>query len=132
MTEERDLPTPAEIIEIHEEIEESYGLDHTGISTQLPEQTLERILTDVDRHDSVYLRAAALLRDLISAHIFEDGNKRTAWTVTRLYLENHETIPAVRDPDRVAHVLRRIQRFDYRELADWLAAGDIDEDRLSP
>jgi death-on-curing protein len=130
--EDSDLPTPVEIIEVHEEIEESYGLTYTGISSVLPEQTLENILDDIDDFDGVYLRAAGLLRRLISVHIFEDGNKRTAWTVTRLYLEDNDAEPAMRDPERVATVLRRIQRFDTHELAEWLKTGNLDEDRLEP
>lgn len=132
MPEDTDLPTPAEIIEIHDEIEESYGLRHTGTSTALPEQTLKNILDDIEELDGTYLRAAALLRRLLSAHIFEDGNKRTGWTVMRLYLENHDTEPAVRETRRVARVLRRIQRFETEELAEWLASGSLDEDRLDP
>ena len=132
MTTDTDLPSPEDIIAIHEEIEKSYGLEYRGISAHLPEQTLESILSDVAEFDGVYQRAGALLRRLISAHIFEDGNKRTAWTVVRLYLVDHDTGPAVRETKRVAAVLRRVQRFDTEELAEWLATGSLDEDRLEP
>lgn len=127
-----DLPTAEEIIEVHDEISKSYGLTHTGIRAILPEQTLEQMIEEIDEYDDTYLRAAGLLRDLITAHIFEDGNKRTAWTVTRLYLQSRGTEPAVRETAHVAHVLRRVKRYDHNEIADWLATGTIDEDRLNP
>ncbi|WP_136689414.1 type II toxin-antitoxin system death-on-curing family toxin [Halorhabdus amylolytica] len=131
MTDEATLPTPSEIIEIHEEIEESYGLKYTGISAHFSEQTLSNVLSDAEEYDSIHLRAAALLRRLISVHIFEDGNKRTAWTATRLYLDQYGTEPAVREPERVATVLRNIQRFDTEELAKWLSNGEIDGEKLN-
>lgn len=132
MGSETELPTPTEIIEIHKEIERENGLTHTGSRRRFPKQTLAGILAEIDEHDGVYLRAGALLKRLISTHLFEDGNKRTAWTVTRLYLDDNGTEPAVRDSDHVAPILRRIQRFDADELAEWLETGEIDEERLDP
>lgn len=77
------------------------------------------------------MRAAALLRDLITSHFFEDANKRTAWSATRLYLDDHDARPA-ETGNRVPHILKRIRRYDVDEIADWLAEGEIDEDRLEP
>jgi len=132
MTDQATLPTPSEIIEIHEEIEETYGLKYTGISAHFPERTLSNVLSDAAAYDSIYLRVATLLRGLISVHVFEDGNKRTAWTATRLYLDQYDTEPAVQDPERVATILRNIQRFDSEELAEWLSNGEIDDGKLNP
>ncbi|WP_181685112.1 Fic family protein [Halorhabdus salina] len=132
MTDEAALPTPSEIIEIHEEIEESYGLKYTGISAYFPEQTLSNVLSDVAAYDGIHLRAAALLKRLISVHIFEDGNKRTAWTTTRLYLDQYGAEPAVQETEHVATVLRCIQRLDIEELAEWLSNGEIDDEKLQP
>jgi len=127
-----DLPEVDEIIEIHDEIEEEYDLTHTGARVASPWLELRNLLEDVEEYDGVYRRAAGLLRDIITSHFFEDGNKRTAWTTTVLYLENHDTEPAVRDTDEVERVLKRIRRFDVDEIADWLAEGDLDRDRLDP
>jgi death-on-curing protein len=68
---------------------------------------------------------------VITAHLFEDGNKRTAWTTTILYLDTIGDAPA-ETGDRVPHILRRIRRYDVDELAEWLETGNIDEDRLDP
>jgi len=132
MTDDPYLPTPSEIIEIHEEIERAYGLDHRGVSAHFPEETLGSVLSDVRDHDDVYCRAAELLRGVISAHVFADGNKRTAWTVTRLYLDDHDAGIIVEDTEHIESVLKRVRRFDTDEIADWLSNGDIDGDRLLP
>lgn len=77
------------------------------------------------------MRAAFLLRKLITTHLFEDANKRTAWATTEIYLERNGATPAERD-ESVADVLKRIRRYDVGEIADWLETGEIDESRLGP
>ena len=71
------------------------------------------------------------MRKTITRHVFEDGNKRTAWTATVLYLKEQDTEPAVRGMD-AERVLRRIRRYDIKEIAEWLKSGEIDEERLNP
>jgi len=131
MSENSDLPTPEEIVEIHAEIEREYDFKYTGARVVAPELKLKRLLDDVDEYSGVYHRAAALLRKILTAHYFEDGNKRTAWTVTVLYLEEHDHEPAERGHS-VERVLRRIRRYSVGEIAEWLETGDLDEDRLHP
>jgi death-on-curing protein len=127
-----DLPDAEEIIAIHDEIEEEYDLTHTGAAVAAPRLKFERLLRDdVEPYDGLYLRAAALLRNILTAHYFEDANKRTAWATARIYLETHGTEPADRS-NRVERVLKSIRLFDVEEIAEWLATGTIDEDRLHP
>lgn len=126
-----DLPTPAEIVAIHEEIEAMYDLKYTGSRVAAPRVNLEEIVRDAGRQDDVFTSAAILLRRLVTAHLFEDGNKRTAWTVTLIYLERKGETPPGGD-ETVERVLKRIRRFDVHEIATWLATGEIDRSRLSP
>lgn len=126
-----DLPTPDEIIATHDEIVDAYDLTHDDVNVVAPRLKLRRLLEDVADHDDTYGRAAQLLRDLVTSHYFEDGNKRTAWMTTRDYLDRLDEHPA-ETGDRVPHILRRVRRYDDDELAEWLRTGDIDETRLSP
>lgn len=84
-----------------------------------------------ESRDGIYLRAATLIRDLITAHLFEDGNKRTAWLVTREYLQRAGETPPPR-PDTAKRVLRRIRRYEYGEIAAWLRDDRLDRSRLGP
>lgn len=59
-----------------------------------PRLKIERLLEEIDDVDGLYLHAAYRLRKLITAHFFEDGNKRTAWAVTLEYLERNSEEPA--------------------------------------
>ena len=125
------LPSADDILDAHEEIEEAYDMKYRGIRVAAPRTTLREILDGAREYDDLYLRAAHLLRKLITSHIFEDGNKRTAWVVTREYLRQHDVEPGGRN-EEVERVLRRIRRYDVAEIADWLDAGELDRDRLNP
>lgn len=131
MTDDETLPSPAEILAIHDEIEAEYDLKYTGARVAAPRLKLERILDETAEHGDVWLRAAFLLRKVLTAHYFEDGNKRTAWVTTRTYLEANGLEPAERGAD-AERVLRRIRRYDVDELAEWLETGELDRDRLDP
>jgi len=126
-----DLPEPGEIIQIHDRIEEKYELTHTGAAVAAPSLAFERLLEDIDEYEGTYTRAAALFRKIITAHYFEDANKRTAWATTRKYLEDQGTVPADRS-DRVERVAKNVRNFTVDELAKWLETGEIDEGRFHP
>jgi prophage maintenance system killer protein len=125
------LPTPEEILAIHEEIEEEYDLTHTGAAVAAPKVDLREIRSDAMEFDTIYLRAAYLLRKLVTAHLFEDANKRTAWATTEIHLERNDLTPAERG-EPVERVLKRIRRYDVDEIAEWLETGDLDRSRLDP
>lgn len=61
---------------------------------------------------------------LADADIYEDGNKRTAWTVAETYL-NEAGKEAVPSDDVAERVLLNRGRFNEAELATWLETGDI-------
>lgn len=127
-----DLPDADRIIQIHDRIEDEYDLTHTGAAVAAPRRKFTELLTEVDEYEGDYQRAAALLQKIITAHYFEDGNKRTGWLTTREYLDDHGHVPADRAADRVERVTKSIRSFDVSEIARWLKDGEIDEERLNP
>lgn len=129
--EDETLPSPEAVLAIHEEIEDEYDLTYTGASVAAPKLELREIISEAGRYDDLYMRAGCLLRKLVTAHLFEDGNKRTAWSTTELYLEFNDTQPAERG-ESVERILTRIRRYDVAEIADWLETGNLDRSRLDP
>ncbi|AQL43285.1 hypothetical protein BV210_11530 [Halorientalis sp. IM1011] len=125
------LPTPEEILATHEELEDAYNMQYTGTRVPAPKLDLRDILQECEQYERPYFRAACLLRQLITMHLFEDGNKRTAWVTTREYLSRLDEVPAERGPTS-ERVLKRIRRYDVGEIAEWLEKGEIDKDRLQP
>jgi len=98
--------------------------------TAAPKRTLRReVLEPAAKHDDPYRRAATLLWKIESTHVFEDANKRTAWTVTRAYLRRSGIEPPI-DDGVAKRVVRRAGKFDIDELAEWLETGAVDESRL--
>lgn len=131
MPDNDQLPTPDEILAIHDAIEVVEEMQYRGTRVAAPRLELRELLDEADELDGVYLRGAFLLRKLITSHLFEDGNKRTAWAVTWIYLERHGLQPVEQDRS-VERVLRRIRRYDVAEIAEWLESAELDRERLNP
>jgi death-on-curing protein len=127
-----DLPTAEEILAAHDRIEELYDLEYPGTMAAAPKCTLRReVLEPAAEHDDPYHRAATLLWKIESTHVFEDANKRTAWTVAMEYLDRKGiNLGLSDDGELIERVVRRAGLFDIGELAKWLETGEIDESRL--
>lgn len=127
-----DLPTAEEIIAVHDMIEEEYDLKYKGTRIAAPRLTLrENVLERAAEYNDPYHRAAVLLFGIPSVHVFEDANKRTAWTVTMEYLDRKGIVPEFsQDNEGIERIVRRAGLFDVDELAEWLETGEINEDKL--
>ncbi|MEF8757408.1 MAG: Fic family protein [Halobacteriales archaeon] len=123
-----ELPTVDDVFAIHEDIVEQYDLP-PGTGRPFPRIPIESAIDDARERDDHFWRAATLLRGIANAHVFEDGNKRTAYTTARTYLSRVGKEIAPSKAQR-AVVMQHFTRFDASELATWLETGDIDEDRL--
>lgn len=126
-----NLPSARDVLDTHDEVVARWELKYPGVRVAAPRLKFQRLLEGVAGYDGVYIRAGHLLRDLTTAHYFEDGNKRTAWLTVRDYLDQHGLEPAERG-ERAERVMRRLRRYEAEELAKWLETGEIDEDRLHP
>lgn len=78
----------------------------------------------VPAHRTPMEKAGALLLGLCAAHAFDDGNKRTAWISTVIYLEQLGfilgEIPQLQVADFVEDVAVRIE--DIHVIAEWFVA----------
>ena len=127
-----ELPTGKEIVATHDELEEVYDLKYKGARVAAPRLDLKRIVQDACDYDDVYDRAAYLLRNIITAHLFEDANKRTAWTTILDYLDRHGLEPAKTEKEETDPVLNAIRAFEIEGISEWLETGDIDESKFNP
>ena len=132
MMSEDDLPTPAEIIAAHDQLEEAYDLKYTGFLKAAPKSKLRRnVIKPASEYDDPYYVAAVLLFEIQSVHVFNDANKRTAWTVTMEYLNRNGIDPVFgQDRQTVEKIVRRAGLFSTDELAHWLKTGEIDTAKL--
>ena len=132
MTEDDDLPTPSDIIDVHDRLERKYDLKHKGTMKVAPKAKLRReVIEPAQECENPYERASVLLFKIPSVHVFEDANKRTAWTVTIRYLERKGLKPDFTQDDKtIEKIIRRAGLFYPEELAEWFRTGDIDESKL--
>lgn len=127
------LPSGEQIVKAHDVLEEKYDLDHEGAAVPHPAVHCSEIVRETrDNHFDPYDRAGYLLRRLITAHLFEDANKRTSWGTIIDYLDRHGLEPAKTDKDDVEPVLNAIRSFSVEELSEWLETGEIDESKFHP
>lgn len=126
-----ELPSIANIHRNHDLVVDEFELDNTGIDDPFSDRKLREILAEAAEYDDVYLRAATLLREIAAVHIYEDGNKRTAWITTVEYLDRLGLEPAESAPEQVNRVTRALSRFQIEEISQWLETGEIDESRLN-
>ncbi|EMA48699.1 type II toxin-antitoxin system death-on-curing family toxin [Halococcus thailandensis] len=129
---ENDLPTAAEIVTMHEEIEKEYDLKYKGVRIAAPKLTLrEKVVEPASEYDDPWHCGAVLLFRIPSTHVFEDANKRTAWAVTMEYLNDQGLeVEFPQDDETIERIVRRAGLFDIEELAEWLKTGEIDESKL--
>ena len=83
-----------------------------GVPTNLPWHDRHTVQPTVDR------TAAAYLFGLARNHGFIDGNKRTAWVVSRLFLADHR-------------YLLEFDPMDAVQLVENVASGNVDESKLA-
>lgn len=124
-----DLPTVEEIHTNHEEIVHEYGLTHDGIGAYFADEKLDGLLEEAREYDDEFMRAAVIFRKLPSIHVYEDGNKRTAYLTVIEYLDRHN-LELARSGEIVERVLRNRKRYSIEEIAHWMETGEISDEKL--
>jgi len=84
--------TKEEIIKIHLEIEQMYGIDSTIIQPSNLDISVEapkRNIFGVEVFNSLIEKAAALMWNILKLHPFLNGNNRTGLAATSLFLERN-------------------------------------------
>lgn len=83
---------PEEILRLHFQVIEDYGGTH-GIIEENRLKSLaiapSQIVFGREQYSTIYEKAAVYMRNIIGDHLFIDGNKRTAVTVTGIFLSRN-------------------------------------------
>jgi death on curing protein len=80
--------TQGQVILIHDRIIESFSKEKGKMNLGNLESTLQRVEGyKEDEKDSLFWKATILLERIITGHPFIDGNKRTAYEATKLFLQ---------------------------------------------
>ena len=74
-----------------------------------------------DLYPTIYLKAAALLQSLCLNHPFSDGNKRTAWATTHLFLWRNGKKLKARTKEAVEFMVWVDRKKPtVQQIAEWL------------
>jgi death-on-curing protein len=74
-----------------------------------------------DLHSTIIDKAAALLESIITNHPFVDGNKRTAYVITRLFLMENGYEIAASAEEKYKMVNGTAEGiFRYEQIREWL------------
>ena len=113
-----------EILELHFWIIEDFGGSH-GVRDELGIKSLvaapRTVVFGEAQSVSVHEKAAVYLRNCIADHIFTDGNKRTAVTITGIFLARNgwRMTAAAVELENFA-VRAATDHLDIDAIADWL------------
>jgi death-on-curing protein len=113
-----------EVIKIHEILIEKFG-GANGVRDQaLLESAIHRPFQTFDSellYPSVVDQAAALAESLIANHPFQDGNKRTGYTMMRLHLMMHDLDIEASEDEKYDFVIKIASgNSSFDEIREWI------------
>jgi death-on-curing family protein len=121
-------PTKKLIIKIHKDMLEEFGgrpeFDR-GINV------FDAILEEVKKTRGVYRKAAVLLRRMATGRIFDDGNHRTAFEVTFMFLQLNDAEMKVKDTKKIIRFIKDIWFYNIDEIEAWLRNGQVPKESYS-
>ena len=105
-----DYLSKNQIILIHDKIIESFSKEKGKMTIGNLEATLERVEGyRGDDKEALFWKATILLERIILGHPFIDGNKRTAYEATRLFLKAND-YDLIAEEDEVIDILVKIAK----------------------
>ena len=116
-----------EVEEIHKILIDNFGGSHGIRDLGSFESALARPFQSFGNEElypSPILKAAALLESILINHPFIDGNKRTAYTIVRIFLlSNNIDIKASQEEKYNFIVSTASGNTDFDSIAEWLTSN---------
>lgn len=113
-----------EVEAIHEILIEEFGGSAGIRDLNLLESALARpfqTYDGVELYPTVLHKAASLIESLLSNHPFVDGNKRTGYVLTRLYLIKHGLEIHASEEEKYDFVISIASgKSKFEEILEWL------------
>ncbi|MCF8879355.1 MULTISPECIES: type II toxin-antitoxin system death-on-curing family toxin [Hyphobacterium] len=121
----RKYLTIAEVLTIHSDQIEAWGGDHSLRDAGQLESALYRPQSGY--YDDLIAEAAALWESLSQNHPFVDGNKRTAFAATLVFLDINGIQVTAEPADVLAWLEPLYQRhgLSFDEIDTWLRANTV-------
>ena len=110
------------LVQAHEIMIKRYG-GYTGFEVGL--SVYRHLLDEIRKAEGVYLKAALLLQGIAIGRIFQDGNHRTAYVVTKTFLEMNDAEIKEKDDLKVIKFIKDIRNYEINQVESWLRDGTL-------
>ncbi|RJR14756.1 type II toxin-antitoxin system death-on-curing family toxin [Candidatus Microgenomates bacterium] len=122
------FPTLEQVLDIHEEMLSQFG-GTSGINDfTLLHSAVERPKASfggIDLYPDIFTKAAALIQSVVLNHPFHDGNKRTALTLTALFLHmnGYKLLTKLYGQETYEFMVGiDFKKYDFDAIVSWLKA----------
>ena len=82
-------------------------------------------LEEAKAAEGIYRKAAILLKDIAISRIFQDGHHRTAYIVTKTFLEKNDVEFNGKEPQRIIRFIKDIRKYNIEEIEGWIKNGKL-------
>ena len=106
--------------ETHELVIREYG-GHSGYEVGF--DPLKIILEKTKATEGAFLKAAILLRDIITVRMYRDGNHRTALLTCETFLNENGKELWTENSQTLYMFIKEILNYSIDEIAEWLENG---------
>jgi len=110
------------VLKTHEEMLSEFG-GHPGFERGI--ELFDVVLKGMKKTTGIYGKAAVLLRRLVDVRIFCDGNHRTAYAMTDIFLRMNGEKMSTDDESKVIRFIKDIKSYDMIEIEAWLRDGKM-------
>ena len=116
----RDFPTVEEVVAVHDALIHEFGGSMGLRDVGALESAILR--PQMGYYDGLIEEAAAMLESLAMNHPFVDGNKRTAFASTEIFLRMNGSFIDCDNEEAYDHFMRLFETnsFRFAELREWL------------
>lgn len=116
-------PERALIILIHEDMIKRFG-GRLGFERGI--EVYDVVVKEVKgTHGSLYRKAAVFLKSMVNARIFADGNHRTAYVVTDVFLDENGAEIRTSNQQEIIRFIKDIKTYSIKEIEVWLRDGKV-------
>jgi death-on-curing protein len=114
-----------EVEQIHKLLINTFGGSHGIRDSSALESALTRpfqTFEEKELYPTLVGKAASLIESILVNHPFIDGNKRTGYVITRLFLINNGADINATQDEKYEFVMRIASgRMDFDQIAEWLS-----------
>lgn len=110
------------VVEVHDAMLQRIG-GWAGLEVGLT--PYQYFLEEMKAAEGIYRKAAILLKNIATSRIFQDGHHRTAYVVTKTFLEKNDLEFAAKDEQKIIKFIKDVRKYSIEEIEGWIRNGKL-------